>query len=186
MGGSSQLNLKNSLRMEVARTPEQLAHAFAIRSICFMEDEGYRVKHAFDGNDYVGTHIIVYDGDEPIGATRLRWFKDFAKIERTAFRKAHRSARILRDCSDFIFGHVAMKGYDRLVTLAEEHYARVWIRVLGFTKVDDEPVSRPGEEARFYLLEKRLVVPEHAITADTPIRVMIRTEGAWDVPLSFG
>ncbi len=31
--------------------------------------------------------MIVYAGDEPVGTLRIRWFKDFAKIERTAFRE---------------------------------------------------------------------------------------------------
>lgn len=186
MNTKSRLPLKNSFRVEVARTSEQIAHAFAIRSICFMEDEGYRVNHAFDGNDYQCTHVVVYDGDEPIGAARVRWFKDFAKIERTAFRKAYRNVRVLRDASKFIFEHAAMKGYDRIVTLAEEHYARVWMRVLGFTLLDETPVSRPGQSGKFFLLEKRVEVPGGAIRPDTPINVMIRTEGAWDTPLSFG
>ena len=50
----------------------------------------------FDGNDYQATHVIVYSGDEPIGTLRIRWFKDFAKFERTAFRKAYRNIHVLK------------------------------------------------------------------------------------------
>lgn len=70
----------NSVRMVVVTNGEQLLHAFAVRSICFMEETGLSAQQALDGNDYQATHIVAYSGDEPIGATRIRWFRDFAKI----------------------------------------------------------------------------------------------------------
>ena len=63
---------------------------FALRAICFMEETGLPFDHAFDGNDLQATHVVGYDGIEPVGTLRIRWFKDFAKLERTAFRKSHR------------------------------------------------------------------------------------------------
>lgn len=130
----------NAIRMAVVTTPEQFMHAMAVRAICFMEQPDTTFQKAIDGNDYQATHILAYVGDEPIGATRLRWFRDFAKIERTAFREAYRSPRILKRCSDFIFDHVARKGYDKLITHAEPGFARVWEMVLGFQKVEGKPL----------------------------------------------
>ena len=83
----------NSITIAVVKNAEQLAHALAIRAICMFEEAGLDVDQAFDGNDYQATHIIVYSGKEPIGAARVRWFKDFAEIERTCFRKAYRDPR---------------------------------------------------------------------------------------------
>ena len=62
----------NQIRCEVVTTYEQLLHAYAIRSICFIEEHGYSARQEFDGNDYQATHIIVYAGDEPIGTQRIR------------------------------------------------------------------------------------------------------------------
>ena len=120
----------NDIRMQVVTSAEQFMHAIAIRAICFMEDTGLTADQAIDGNDYQATHILAYAKQEPIGATRICWFRDFAKIERTAFRPAYRSARVLKLCSHFIFDHVARKGYQLLVTHAEPKYARVWELVL--------------------------------------------------------
>jgi hypothetical protein len=75
------------IRTVVVTNAEQLSHAYAVRSICFMEETGLTAYQAFDGNDFQATHIVVYAGEEPIGAARLRWFNGFAKIERTAFSK---------------------------------------------------------------------------------------------------
>src|SRR6266850_345208 len=103
----------NLVRAEIVTTYEQMLHAYAIRSICFMEEHGVKAQQVFDGNDYQATHVIVYSGDEPIGTLRIRWFKDFAKFERTAFRKAYRNTRTLKAAADFSFDHVARKGYDK-------------------------------------------------------------------------
>ena len=86
----------NQIRTEVVTTYEQLLHAYAIRSICFMEEHGVTARQDFDGNDYQATHMIVYAGDEPIGTLRIRWFKDFAKLERMAFREAYRNTHVLK------------------------------------------------------------------------------------------
>ncbi len=60
----------NQIRTEVVTTYQQLLHAYAIRSICFMEEHGVKAQQTFDGNDYQATHMIVYAGEEPIGALR--------------------------------------------------------------------------------------------------------------------
>ena len=175
----------NTIRMQVVTSSEQLMHALAVRAICFMEDTGLSAGQTFDGNDFQATHILVYAGDEPIGTTRLRWFSGFAKIERTAFRQAYRSARILKLCSDFIFDHVAQKGYNRLVAHAPPHYARVWQRVLGFEPVPGRcaiPVA--GLEPHIEIV-KHLIPPGDAITANSDPIVLSRIEGAWRTPSSM-
>src|ERR1700722_2134600 len=112
----------NTIRIVVATNNEQLLDAYAVRSICFMEKKGVPARSIFDGNDFQATHIVVYANDEPIGASRVRWFNNFVKIERTAFRKAYRNPRILRQTATFIFEHAAKKGYSKALTLAQPQY----------------------------------------------------------------
>src|SRR6185437_1486930 len=112
----------NEIDIQVVTTAEQFMHAIAVRAICFMEETGLSVNQTIDGNDYQPTHFVIYAKREPIGATRLRWFRDFAKIERTGFRPAYRNIRILKRTGEVIFRHVAMKGYQLLVTHAEPKY----------------------------------------------------------------
>lgn len=182
---SSATNTQSEIRMVVVTNSEQLMHAFAVRSICFMEETGLSAQQALDGNDYLATHIVAYLGTEPIGATRLRWFRDFAKIERTAFRKAYRSARILKQCSDFIFDHATRKGYTTLVTHAEAKYARVWQRVLGFEIVEGRPLVVTEGHEPYMELVKHLAPSADAITISADPRLLFRVEGAWHVPSAF-
>ncbi|WP_158817319.1 hypothetical protein [Methylocapsa sp. S129] len=173
----------SAVRLVVVSNYEQLQHAFAIRSICFMEDTGLSVKRAFDGNDFQATHIVAYARDEPIGATRIRWFRDFAKIERTGFRKAYRSAQVLKQCSAFVFDHAARKGYTQVLTVARRDFAGVWIRVLGFRELAHRAIIREGEP--FLTLVKNLTAPQQAISIETDSNVLMRIEGAWDVATPF-
>ncbi len=171
----------NSIRVEIVTTMEQLQHAYAIRAICFMEDTGLVAGHAFDGNDLQATHIIIYSGEEPIGALRIRWFSDFAKIERSAFRKAYRHPRHLKIAAEFVFRHIARKGYSRVITHASPLYARLWRSLLGFKQVADKPPAfYAGHDEPFVELIKELDVPENAITLATDPAVLFRTEGEWD------
>jgi hypothetical protein len=176
----------NQIRTEVVTTYQQLLHAYAIRSICFMEEHGVKAQQAFDGNDYQSTHMIVYAGDEPIGTLRIRWFKDFAKIERMAFREAYRNTDVLKTFACFVFDHIARKGYDKIIGHAQPKYARLWRIILGFKKAEGKaPVYFDGHPEPYIELVKELIPPLNAISASTDAAVLFRTEGFWDKPSEF-
>jgi hypothetical protein len=176
----------NQIRTEVVTTYEQLLHAYAIRSICFMEEHGVKAQQTFDGNDYQATHMIVYAGDEPIGTLRIRWFKDFAKIERMAFRQAYRNPHVLKAFVEFMFNHIARKGYDTAIAHAQPKYARLWRIAFGFKNVErKKPLYFDGHEEPYIELVKELTPPENAISVSTDPAVMFRTEGFWDAPSEY-
>jgi len=84
-------------------------------------------------------HFVIYCEDEPIGATRIRWFNGFARSSERAFRQAYRNRPHPQTDREFIFEHVARKGLFQLVTLAQPKYAAMWVRVLGFRQILDRP-----------------------------------------------
>lgn len=135
----------------------------------------------FDGNDYMATHVVVYDGDEPVGTARIRWFKDFAKIERTSFRKAYRGINILKQFAAFGFEHISRKGYTRVITHAGEKYARLWKTVLGFKSSDKAPAYFEGAEP-FYEIWKDIEPAPDPISLQSSCAILFRTEGHWDEP----
>ena len=178
--------MHNRVRIEIVTTQEQLMHALYIRSICYMEGEGLKLNQAFDGNDFQSTHVVVYDEAEPIGAARVRWFQDFAKIERTAFRPAYRNPRLLKRMAEELFVHIARKGYSKVITHAGPQYARLWNRLLGFAVVEDKhPLISPSYEDCVEMI-KYLEVPENAITLNSDIGTLYRIEGFWDHPTWLG
>jgi hypothetical protein len=135
---------------------------------------------ALDGNDLQATHFVAYLKDEPIGALRIRWFKDFAKIERTGFRKEYRGRHILTRTAGPVFDHIARKGYTRVLTHGTPKYARMWCMVLGFRPVEKPPAyyfDHPYVE-----IEKLLTADANTITANSSVAILFRTEGSWDKP----
>ena len=180
------VNSHNQIRTEIVTTYEQLLHAYAIRSICFMEENGVKAQQAFDGNDYQATHMIVYAGDEPIGALRIRWFKDFAKLERLAFREAYRNTHVMKAFVFFAFNHIARKGYDKAIAHAQPKYARLWRIAFGCRKAEGkEPVYFDGHAEPYIELVKELTPPLNAISASTDAAILFRTEGFWDAPSKY-
>lgn len=176
----------NSISVKVVTEPTELIHVFAVRSICFMEEKGRTAKQAFDGNDYQSTHIVMYCDNEPIGCSRIRWFSDFARIEKTALRSAYRQTSALSVLGEYVFNHIAMKGYRVVTTAARPALARLWRRTFGFV-VNSEKASIPidGLEDRVVELIKNLDVPANAIKPDTATEVLMRIEGFWDAPTAY-
>jgi len=106
-----------------------------------MEEHDLKAQQTFDGNDYQATHMIAYVGDDPIGTLRIRWFKEFAKLERTAIRKDYRNPHVLKAFAIFVFDHVARKGYDKVITHAQPKYARLWRMILGFKNAEGKETA---------------------------------------------
>jgi hypothetical protein len=168
----------NAFRVEIVTTPQQFLHVMGIRAICYTEDTQFPMDHAIDGNDYQCTHVIAYLGDEPIGSGRIRWFKDFAKSERTAFRPRFREMRYLDAYAKFVCDHTAKKGYSRLIVHASRKYARLWRIRYGLKPVEKPSATYFGQE--YVELVKTLEVPKDAINSDSSIELLFRTEGTWD------
>jgi len=176
----------NLVRTEVVTTYEQLLHAFAIRAICFMEEHGVTAQQTFDGNDYQATHFVTYEAQEPIGTVRVRWFRDFAKFERASFRPAWRNIHVIRNSANFVFDHVARKGFDKVITHAQPKYARFWRAMLGFKTMDGKPpLQFEGHGEPYIELVKQLSIPSNAISERTESTILFRTEGFWDIPSEF-
>ena len=176
----------NSVRVEIVTNYEQMLHAYAIRSICFMEEHGVKARQTFDGNDYQATHVIVYADDEPVGTARIRWFKEFAKLERLSLRKAYRTKSILKSCCLVAIEHIARKGFDKIITHAKPEYARLWQILLGFKQVEGKaPIFFAGHDEPYLELVKVLKIPENAIGLDTDPTILFRIEGQWDKSSPF-
>lgn len=168
--------------VSVVRTLEALAEAQAVRSLVYMGDQDCPYAEEFDGNDLCGaTHLLLRFGREPVGVVRLRWFGEFAKLERLAVRKAHRGGPAMRLLCDAAFDLAARKGYRRLIGHAQVRGEAFWRRYY-------KGRARPGR-GRFRFsgydyLEMEFDLAPHAGAvglASGPM-VLLRPEGDWERP----
>ena len=171
---------RRKVRVEVARTMEDLTRAIAIRGAVYMGEQRCPYNEEFDGNDFSATHLIGYLGNEPAGCLRIRYFADFAKIERLAVRDETRRSGVASKIVEAAVDLCRMKGYQKI-------YAHSQKRLLNFWK---ERGFRAAEGARdfvfsdFNYIEMRLETERHpqSITIDTDPYVVIRPEGCWHTP----
>jgi predicted GNAT family N-acyltransferase len=173
---------KEAVTVTVARTIEDLMQAMAVRSLVYMGEQFCPYDEEFDGNDIAGaTHLIARIGREPVGCVRLRWFCDFAKLERLTVTPHSRGGTVPRALLDAAFELAAMKGYRCIMGHTQVRLAPV-LKRLG--KVDVREGRAPFTFSDHVYVEtiKRLTPPDGAVTIDSDPLVLLRPEGAWDRP----
>jgi predicted GNAT family N-acyltransferase len=170
------------MRVAVASTINDLVQVASIRALVYMGEQGCPFDEEFDGNDLAGaTHLMLRLRNETIGVVRMRWFADFAKLERLAIRKEHRGGPGLMMLSRAAFRHAERKGYRQLMGHAQPRLVAFWRRHFnGWVRPDRPAFSFSGYD--YVEMEFELHPPAEAITIDTDPFVLLRPEGDWDRP----
>lgn len=164
----------------VARSMEDLFKVMSIRSAVYMAEQECPYEEEFDGNDLSATHLIGYVGNEPAATLRLRFFADFAKLERVAVRHEFRNTRIAFEMVKAAIELTQVKGYRRLYGHARKRLMAFWTR-FGFRTFEG------GRELVFSdhdYVEMLLEMDRHpaAISIGIDPYVIIRPEGRWHMP----
>jgi len=170
------------ISVSVVRDLDALLEAWSIRALVYMGEQDCPYAEEFDGNDLSGaTHLIVRIGQEPVGVMRIRWFADFAKIERVAIRPPHRSGEASAALVKAALELAARKGYRRVLGHIQARLLRYWMRTAGVRVRQGRPSFRfSGFD--YVEIERDLLPLDNALSADTPALVLLRPEGDWDRP----
>nr|WP_051444300.1 GNAT family N-acetyltransferase [Afipia sp. P52-10] len=168
------------LSIRVARSMEDIARVIAIRSAVYMSEQSCPFTEEFDGNDFSATHLICHWQGEPVGCIRIRYFADFAKLERLAVLGKHRRAGLAGRIVDAAVDLCRLKGYRVLYAHAQKRLMDFWEK-RGFTRM---PGAREFVFSDFDYVEVKLETPKHpqSITLEADPYVIIRPEGLWDQP----
>lgn len=169
------------ITVRVARTLDDLQKVFTVRALVYIKEQDCPYEEEYDGNDLAGaTHLLAERGGEPVGCLRIRWFRDFAKIERVAVRRASRSSRVARLMMARAIEILRRKGHTRLIGHVQEHLVPYWRRY-GLR-------PRPNR-ARFVFSDRAYVEVEgvfephpRPVTEASPPLMLDRPEGDWDAP----
>jgi predicted GNAT family N-acyltransferase len=161
----------------LARSLEDLNKVIALRAAAYFADPEHSYGKHFDGNDLSASHMIGYIGDEPVGTLRIRYFGDFARIERIAVRPTHRRSRIAFKMVHAAVAFCRDKGYRKLSGVAREEMVPFWSMFGGRLTASKEPVFIYGLPH----LEMSIEYPElpTAVTSATDTMVVLRPEGRW-------
>lgn len=172
--------LGRELSVTIARTLEDVMRVMTIRSAVYMAEQECPYDEEFDGNDFSATHLIGYVGNEPAACLRVRYFADFAKIERLAVRREFRKTRLAFQVVRAGIELCRAKGYRRVYGHSQKRLLNFWGR-FGFRPLEG------GQEfvfSDFDYVEIVLDTSRHpkAISIGVDPYIMIRPEGRWHVP----
>ncbi|QCS43800.1 GNAT family N-acetyltransferase [Natrinema versiforme] len=87
----------NDIDVRIVDTERGREDAFAVRQAVFVDEQGVDEDVEYDKHDETAVHFVAYDGDEPVGAARLREYEDgVGKVERVAVLESRREAGVGR------------------------------------------------------------------------------------------
>ncbi len=170
-------NGEDEISVTVVRSIEDLMRVMAVRSAVFVGEQRCPYREEFDGNDFSGTHLLGYVGHEPAASLRIRYFADFAKLERLAVRSEFRGRRLAQQVIQAGIEVCRLKGYTRIYGQSERSMVE-WYGQFGFHVPN---TARDIVFSDYDFVEIVLDEPRHpnAISIETDPYVIIRPEGRW-------
>lgn len=169
-----------ALSVAVMRTLNDVHEMLALRAAMYMSEQECPFSEEFDGNDFAGsTHLIARIGNEPVGAIRIRWFADFAKLERACVVKRFRGRAVTATLARRACEIAGAKGYRRILGHIEPGLASFWKEAAGFEVRAQRP-SFVFSDRLYVEIEAPISPAEEPVTIDSPPLVVLRPEGAWD------
>lgn len=168
----------NDIRVEVVRDLNDFMKVVAIRSSVFLAEQDCPYDEEFDQNDLSACHLIAYLRGEPVGTLRIRWFANFAKIERVCIMKHVRGGALVRLMIETAVEVISRKGYLHILGYIQKRLVPFW-RQLGFLPRDTREGFR-FSDYDYVECSRQLEPREDALTMDADPYMLMRPEGAWD------
>ena len=115
-----------AISIRIARDPNDLMLVTAIRSAVYLAEQDCPIEEEFDGNDLVAAHFIGFVGKEPAGCLRVRFFGEFAKVERLAVRHQFRRSRVSFKLVQASVDYIRRKGFQKIYGQAQDRLVDFW------------------------------------------------------------
>lgn len=168
---------EENVSVTVVHSIEEMLRVVAVRSAVYIAEQDCPYREEFEGNDFSGSHLLAYVGDEPAGCLRIRYFADFAKLERLAvlkrFRQKGLGTLLMRTGLELC----RAKGYEKIYGRAQKRILKYYVD-MGFRPMKStRPVRFSGHDyvEIVYDAERH----PHAITLGIDPYVLLRPEGRW-------
>lgn len=117
-------------------TLNHLIDHYHIRKLVFIDEQKVSYEDEYDLAEKTKTPFVVYDNDIPIGAARINFLSEYAKIERVCILKEYRTQGIGKQLMEYLFAYCKSRGYNQIVISAQVQ-AMKFYENLGFIKYGD-------------------------------------------------
>ena len=169
-----------AISIRIARDPNDLMLVTAIRAAVYLAEQDCPIEEEFDGNDLVAAHFIGFIGSEPAACLRVRFFGEFAKLERLAVRHQFRRSRISFKLVQASFEYLKRKGFKKVYGHAQDRLVNFWSHFGAKPLGHNRKITFSDFSYTEMVLD--LEPDPDAITLDSDPYVIIRPEGDWDRP----
>jgi predicted GNAT family N-acyltransferase len=169
-----------SISIRIARDPNDLMLVTAIRAAVYLAEQDCPIEEEFDGNDLVAAHFIGFVGTEPAGCLRVRFFGEFAKVERLAVRHQFRRSRVSFKLVQASVDYIKRKGFRKIYGQAQDRLVDFWAHFGAKPLGHNRKITFSDFSYTEMVLE--IEPSANAITLDSDPYVIIRPEGDWDRP----
>lgn len=171
------------IEVSIARTIEDVMKVFAVRSATYMSEQFATYEEEYDGNDFCATQLLgTIDGD-PAGCARIRYFGDFAKLERMAVRREYRNTRLMFEMARACIDHCREKGFHKLYAHSRADLVPLWSR-FGARPIEGKPPFWFAD-VEYREMHMDIEPTQNAIRFGADPMVLIRPEGVWNRPGPF-
>jgi predicted GNAT family N-acyltransferase len=171
---------RKGISIRVAASMSDLMQVVAIRGAVYLNEQSCPYDEEFDGNDFCAMHLIGSVDGEPAGCMRIRYFADFAKLERLAVRREFRGTTLAVDMCRAAIELARRKGYTQIYGHAQPRLVPFWRR-LGARPLEGRQPLIFSDYSYTEMLVTTSPHPEALSLASDPY-VLIRPEGSWDRP----
>lgn len=164
------------LTIKIVDSEDERLKAMLVRAIVYMHEQQCPYSEEFDLNDHTATQIIGLDANnEPVLTARVRYFNNFAKIERLAIRKEYRSLGYGHRLLTYILHLCRQKGYSRFYLHAQARL-QPFYESYGFRVVGDDFAFSDHDYLEMLLEEKSPLLQPFAQISVNPM-ALNRPEG---------
>ena len=171
---------QRAISIRIARDPNDLMLVTAIRAAVYLAEQDCPIEEEFDGNDLVAAHFIGFIGGEPAACLRVRFFGEFAKLERLAVRHQFRRSRISFKLVQASLDYIRRKGFKKAYGHAQDRLVNFWAHFGGRPMEGGRKVT--FSDFSYTEMVFDIEPSPDAITLDSDPYVIIRPEGDWDRP----
>jgi predicted GNAT family N-acyltransferase len=170
----------DGVSITVVRSIEDFMRVVSIRSATFVAEQDCPYDEEFDGNDFCASHLLSYVGREPVGCLRIRYFADFAKLERLAVRHEFRDRRIGTKLMHAGVEFCRSKGYRRVYGRAQKDLLGYYVN-MGWRQLEGSSEFYFSDYPYIEIVIDPAPSPQ-AIRLGMDPYVLMRPEGQWDRP----
>lgn len=124
------------MQAKFVQNEEELKDAFSVRKQVFVDEQNVSAEEEYDEYDDTAKHVVLYDGDVPVGAGRFRIVDGIGKMERICVLSSHRQKGAGKIIMDTLEALAKEEALPKLKLHAQTH-AEPFYNKLGYETISD-------------------------------------------------